>query len=48
MKVLDKDGIEYKQPNRTCLKCKLYPCFIGIKICKIDFAKYGCDQYTKK
>ena len=35
-----------KYSDRSCKKCKNYPCFIGINKCKCDFAKYGCYDYT--
>lgn len=41
----DKYGIKYKYPDRSCLNCKKYPCFAGIKLCVCDFAKYGCSLY---
>lgn len=44
----DKYGVRLKYPNRTCRKCKKYPCFAGIKYCRSDFAKYGCINYLEK
>jgi hypothetical protein len=43
----DKDGIKLKFPERSCSLCKKYPCFVGIKKCVCDFAKYGCIYYSK-
>lgn len=42
----DKDGIIYKYPERTCLKCKKYPCFRGQSNLSCDFAKYGCVSWV--
>jgi len=46
---LDKDsaGVKYKYLDRTCTKCKRFPCFEGIEVCKCDFAKYGCRLYLE-
>lgn len=46
MESKDKWGIKYKHPERTCKKCKKYPCFDGqVEYCRCDFAKYGCLRY---
>lgn len=45
MNLKDKFGVKYKFPTRSCKNCKKYPCFQGIKLCKCDFAKYGCLYY---
>lgn len=42
----DKSGVKLKYPNRTCKKCKLYPCFDGIESCRCDFSSYGCKLYV--
>ena len=34
-----------KYSDRSCKKCKKYPCFRGIDKCKSDFAKCGCYDY---
>lgn len=42
----DRWGILYKYPERTCKKCRRYPCFLGqAEVCKCDYAKYGCINY---
>lgn len=41
----DSSGVKLKYPNRTCKKCKLYPCFDGIELCKSDFARVGCKLW---
>jgi len=43
----DKYGIKLKFPNRTCKKCRKYPCFDGISKCLSDFAKHGCTYYSE-
>ena len=43
--IRDKYGIKLKYPNRTCKKCKKYPCFMGIDKLSSDFAKYGCVYF---
>lgn len=35
-----------KYSDRSCKKCKKYPCFKGIDKCKSDFAKYGCLDFV--
>ena len=49
-KVMEKDkfGIKLKFPDRTCKKCKKYPCFSEIKKCVSNFAAYGCIYYQDK
>lgn len=42
----DAYGVKYQHPNRTCSKCKLFPCRDDMKILDVDFAKYGCINYT--
>ena len=41
----DEYGVKLKYPNRSCKKCKKYPCFGEINKCSSDFAKYGCILY---
>ena len=37
-----------KYPRRNCTKCIRYPCFKGqgTKIHQVNFAAYGCKQYS--
>ena len=44
-RILDKDGVELKHPERTCRDCAKYPC---MKTMGLDFAKYGCVKFHKK
>lgn len=44
--VKDKFGVKLKFPDRSCKKCKRYPCFEGINNCVCDFASYGCNIYS--
>lgn len=37
-------NIKLKYPDRTCKKCKYYPC-MEMSCLKCDFAKYGCKDY---
>lgn len=41
----DKYGVKYKYPKRHCKDCSYYPCFIGMSLCRADFAMYGCTEY---
>ena len=43
----DKFGVKLKYPLKSCLECKKYPCFEGIKNCVCDFAQYGCIYYSE-
>jgi hypothetical protein len=44
----DKWGIKLKYPERTCKKCKNYPCFSGQDVVtRCDYAKYGCILWKK-
>ena len=45
--VKDKFGIKLKYPERTCKKCKRYPCFTEIDKCVCNFATYGCTLYKE-
>jgi hypothetical protein len=38
----DPDGFHYKHPERSCKRCKKYPCLEGMEVLKGDHAKYGC------
>ena len=40
----DKYGIVLKYPQRTCKKCKLYPCFPEIKKCYSDFIAFEAEK----
>lgn len=44
----DEFGVILKHPERTCTECIRYPCFIEIKRCCCDFARYGCFKFKKK
>lgn len=41
----DKDGFHYKHPERSCKRCKNYPCISGMDKLKGDFASYGCTLF---
>lgn len=41
----DEFGVKIKYPDRTCKKCKKYPCFLGIEKCVSNFAAYGCRLF---
>lgn len=43
----DKYGVKIKYPDRSCKTCRRYPCFEGIKLCRSDFAKYGCKLWLE-
>lgn len=43
----DEFGVKLKYPNRSCEKCKKYPCFPEITKCSSDFATYGCIYYKE-
>ena len=44
---MDKNGVKYRHPERTCKNCSKYPCFRGQKEMKCDYAKYGCKSYKE-
>lgn len=46
--IKDSDGILYKFPERTCKKCKKYPCMANFDKLVCDFAKYGCITYKEQ
>lgn len=37
----------WKYPERSCNKCKNYPCFSGQENMKADYAKYGCKNFIE-
>lgn len=42
----DQNGFHYKHPERSCDRCKNYPCIEGMKenlLC--NFARYGCRNW---
>jgi hypothetical protein len=41
----DPDGFHYKHPERSCNRCKNYPCIDNMNNLKGDFAKYGCKGW---
>ena len=41
----DKDGFHYKHPERSCKRCKNYPCLKNMNILEGDFAAYGCKNF---
>ena len=41
----DPDGFHYKHPERSCNRCKNYPCIDNMSNLKGDFAKYGCKGW---
>jgi hypothetical protein len=41
----DNAGVKYKYPDRSCEKCKKYPCHEDIITLDAEFAKYGCIMY---
>jgi hypothetical protein len=41
----DKDGFHYKFPERSCTRCRKYPCIANMEQLKGDFAKYGCVNF---
>lgn len=43
----DSYGVKYQHPERNCKECKNYPCRDDFDILKVDFAKYGCINYTE-
>ena len=43
--IADLHRKEWKFPDRSCTKCKLYKCFLGQEVTRCDFAKYGCRKY---
>ena len=48
IKVKDPNGVKYKYPERSCKECTKNPCFNGFEKTISDFAKYGCNLWTKK
>ena len=41
----DKDGFHYKHPERSCTRCKNYPCLPNMDKLQGDFASYGCRKF---
>lgn len=41
----DKDGFHYKHPERSCQRCKNYPCLSNMDKLFGNFAAYGCKMF---
>ena len=41
----DRDGFNYKHPERSCKRCLLYPCLPNMDKLLGDFGAYGCKKY---
>ena len=41
----DKDGFHYKHPERSCTRCKNYPCLSNMDKLLSNFAAYGCKMF---
>ena len=41
----DPDGFHYKHPERSCTKCRKYPCLPKMDALKSNFAAYGCTMF---
>ena len=40
-----KHGFHYKDPERSCTRCKIYPCLPTMDNLQGDFASYGCRKF---
>ena len=45
--VKDDYGIKLKFPERSCEKCKKFPCFPEIDKTSSNFAAYGCIYFKE-
>lgn len=36
----------WKYPERSCISCIKYPCFVGQENSTADYAKYGCIKFS--
>lgn len=41
----DRDGFHYKHPERSCDRCKNYPCLPNMNKLLGNYAKYGCRNW---
>lgn len=45
IKFKDKNGFHYKHPERSCVRCKNYPCLEDMDRLLGNFAAYGCRNF---